>query len=86
MKYTVLWTPAAEEHLAAIWIDAPNRNAVTEAVNSMDSSLRNNPASQGESRHGSLRITFWPPLGVNFEVVQEDRTVYVVAVWSFGKE
>lgn len=83
MKYTVLWTPAAEQELAAIWMDAPDRAAVTSAASSIDALLAENADRQGESRHGNLRIIFAPPLGVEFDVLEEDRIVYVLAVWPF---
>jgi plasmid stabilization system protein ParE len=83
MKYTVLWTPTAEQDLAAIWMDAQDRNAVTSAASSIDALLGEQADTQGESRYGKVRIMFAPPLGVEFEALEEDRTVYVLAVWAF---
>ena len=39
MRYTVLWSPDAENDLAAIWLDANDRSAVTAAGNQIDASL-----------------------------------------------
>ena len=83
MKYTVLWTPTAEQELAAIWMGAPDRDAVTSAASSIDTLLAENADRQGESRYGNLRIMFAPPLVVEFDVLEEDRIVYVLAVWPF---
>jgi len=83
MRYTVLWTHTAEQDLAAIWMDARDRNSVTSAASSLDALLREQADTQGESRYGNVRIMFAPPLGVEFEVLEEDRTVYVLAVWAF---
>ena len=83
MKYTVLWTPAAEGHLTKIWVDAEDRSAVTSAANSIDKLLTQHPESLGESRNENVRIMFVPPLGLEFEVLDDDRIVYVLAVWWF---
>ncbi len=83
IKYTVLWTPTAEQELAAIWMDAPDRGAVTSAASSIDALLAENADRQGESRHGNVRIMFAAPLGIEFDLLEEDRMVYVLAVWPF---
>jgi plasmid stabilization system protein ParE len=85
MIFTVLWTPDAEQELAAVWLSAEDRNAVTSAAHGIDALLRVDPQTRGESRQHEVRVLFAPPLGVDFEVVEGDRTVYVLAVWSFGK-
>jgi plasmid stabilization system protein ParE len=48
MTFTVLWTPNAEQGLAAIWLSAEDRSAVTSAADMIDSLLRVDP--QTESR------------------------------------
>ncbi len=62
MRYMVLWTPTAERFLAEIWLDATDRNAVTQAAHALDQALRNDAHLCGESREGDLRILFEPPL------------------------
>jgi hypothetical protein len=81
MKYTVLWTPAAEERLANIWMSAPNRKAVLDATNEIDLQLKSNPLAYGESRTANSRVGFVYPLGIDFEVIVDDRIVFVWAVW-----
>jgi plasmid stabilization system protein ParE len=85
MRYTVLWVRRAEEDLAAIWTGAANRNAIASAANTIDALLREDPESRGESRQGALRILFVPPLGVDFEVFEEDRLVRVLGVWTTAR-
>ena len=85
MRFTVLWTPSAERDLATLWEDAADRNAITFASHTIDTLLRERAKTCGESRYDTVRIMFAPPLGVLFEVLEEDRTVYVLAVWSFDK-
>jgi len=83
MKYTVLWLPQAEAELAALWMDANQRLAVTEAANEIDRLLHRDPQELGESRSANLRILLVPPLGVNFSVDMQDRIVRIAAVWRF---
>lgn len=80
MNYIVVWQPPALGALAQLWTDAPNRNAVAAASDRIDARLARNPLSQGESRAGSYRILFEPPLVVDFEVRETGRTVVVVRV------
>jgi plasmid stabilization system protein ParE len=85
MKYTVVWTPTAEQDLAAIWMKAGNRDAVTGASSTIDALLERDPVSQGKSRYDTVRVMFEPPLGVDFDVSEDDRLVYVLAVWYIEK-
>jgi plasmid stabilization system protein ParE len=81
MKYTVIWTPSAERGLASIWLAADDRAAVAAAANSLDSMLRRDAQRRGESRGDNLRVLFAAPLGIDFEVIEADRLVYILTVW-----
>lgn len=86
MKFTVIWTPRAERELTALWLDAADsRAAMAEAANAIDSKLAAAPLAHGESRSGAVRIMFQPPLVVEYEVFEDDRTVHVLMVWEYGK-
>jgi plasmid stabilization system protein ParE len=81
MKYQVAWVQTAEQHLAATWLAAADRNAVTRAAYRLDKLLEVNPLSLGESRQSSVsRIAFEPPLAIEFEVIEDDKKVRVLAV------
>jgi plasmid stabilization system protein ParE len=82
MRYTVVWVPSAAQDLAAIWIEAEDRNAVTSAADRIDRLLREDPHRQGEPHYGSVRILLVPPLGIDFEVLEEDRLARVLTVWK----
>jgi plasmid stabilization system protein ParE len=82
MKYTVLWRPFAERKLAELWTTASDRNAVTRAADRIDSMLANDPDQLGESRSGKRRVLIVEPLSVYFQVEEDDRQVWVVAVWQ----
>jgi plasmid stabilization system protein ParE len=82
MIYTVVWTPVAEQELAAIWNSANDRAAVSTAANEIDLFLARKPRLCGESRGAAFRVTFAGPLGVEYEVFEDDRQVHVLTVWQ----
>lgn len=64
MNYTVLWTPAAENDLAAVWLKADDRKAMTSAADMIERFLRQNPEGSGKVRFDSVRYLVFPPLGM----------------------
>ena len=86
MKFTVIWTPTAEQDLAALWVEHPkSRTGITRAARSVDLLLRENPQSRGESRYDTLRILIVHPLGVDFDVDEGNGIVSVLTVWHAGR-
>ncbi len=82
MRYTVTWHPDAEDELADLWMRSADRQAVTDAARRLDQLLGNDPQSVGESRRGISRIAFDDPLGIVFDLLEDDRLVTVLQVWS----
>lgn len=82
MKYNVVWTEPAEQELAALWMGAPDRGAVNSASSEIDRRLATDPDQCGEVCFDTVRTLNVPPLGVDFEVVEADRIVYVLTVWD----
>jgi len=82
VRYSVACTPAADGQLAAIWITARNRDAVTAAALEIENALADGPLTVGESREGNLRILFVEPLGVRYIVEPEDLRVVIVQFWT----
>ena len=83
--YIVEWKDRAERQLAAIWLAATDRNAVTMTSNRIDQELARRPLQLGESRASSVqRILIDPPLGVEFEVIEDDKRVIVQFVYPIG--
>lgn len=72
----------AESRLARVWLDAADRNAITSAAAAIDRLLSRGPESRGEVRFDTVRTLSVPPLGVDFEVIEADRMVFVLIVWS----
>jgi hypothetical protein len=86
MNYSVIWLVDAEDELAAIWLDAADRDAITRAVFDLDRDLSTNPLDAGESRgRESERIVFFAPLAAIALVNEQDRTVSVEQVWRIGR-
>ncbi len=81
MKYTVVWVPAALMELATVWNDADDRGAVAAASDEIDRQLGRVPGALGESRGGNVGVLFLDPLAIDFEVVEDDCLVTVLAVW-----
>ena len=83
MRYTVLWTAAAQQELAALWLAARDRERISEAATAIDSTLERDADKAGESRFAEFRILFVAPLGIYYHVTAADRAVRVTAVWRF---
>ena len=82
MRYTVVWLPAAVQALAAVWLAAPDRNAVTRAVAAVDRVLAASPNAAGVVVFDTVREYTLPPLAVEFEVIDADRRVVVLDCWD----
>jgi tRNA(Met) C34 N-acetyltransferase TmcA len=83
VNYRVTCTIAADGELAAIWITAKDRTAVSEAAAQIEQGLKVAPLDHGESREGSQRIMFVAPLGVRYVVYPADCRVIIVQFWTY---
>jgi hypothetical protein len=83
MTYRVFWAPDAEEHLERLLARAPELAAVARQI---DAQLIKSPKSFGESRYDLVRVGFMHPLGVQFEVMDDVRTVVVYDVWRIDRK
>jgi len=86
MPFRVLWTPYAEERLADYLQNDPEPHILAGVARQIDRILVGNPATFGESRYDTNRIAFMYPLGVQFEVMDDVRTVIVHDVWRIGRK
>ena len=82
MIWTVIWLPAAEQRLAAVWVATPNRNEVTKAANEIDLVQEVFPNSVGECLFDNVREYTQPPLTVEYEVDDVNRRVFVLNLWN----
>jgi hypothetical protein len=83
MKWRVEWVTTAEDELATIWVNALDRDVITEAANLIDQRLARDPYDESESRPNGERIAFEKPLAVRYQVIPEDRLVKVLFVWRY---
>jgi hypothetical protein len=79
MRYTVVWWPVAEAQLARLWVQATDRQAVTDASNRIDRVLRDDPDKKGTPQ-GRFRVLTVHPLMVLFHVDPGDCMVRVISV------
>lgn len=83
MTYEVVWMTTADQQLIQICVGTfeAELKAVSEAVDEIEFVLGRQPRDVGESRTGSVRQAFVRPLGFKFEIVEDDRRVYILAIW-----
>lgn len=82
-SYTVDWTSAAEDDLAAIWLASADRGGITAAAHRISGLLKASPLRVGRPRMSSVhRTATLKPLGIEFEVIEDDKRVIVLAVWD----
>ena len=83
MNYAVYWTPEAEDGLADVWLAAVDRSAVNEASDRIDQQLARHPFACGVRRDASVNRTLVDrPLGVDYEIIEDDKKVRVLRVWT----
>ena len=82
MTYTVVWKPNAKSRLAAVWLASGDRKAVTAAAHRVDLLLKTDPDTRGTINFDTVRTLLVAPLGVEFEVIQDDMLVFVLSVWD----
>jgi len=84
VNFMVEWHPDAQQDLAAIWLTATDRNAVTAAAHAIDQTLGVDPDTVGRAVFDTIREYHYSPLGVEFEVIHADMRVWVLAVWDIN--
>lgn len=79
MKWTVVWVGNSEDELTTIWMQAEDRNSITQASNRIERELRVNADQKGEDFYGD-RIFVYGPLAVVYELWPDDCQVRIVQV------
>lgn len=85
MSYRVFWSPHAENRLEQLLAGVADTAPLVAAAREIDQHLAADPTSFGESRYDTVRVGFIPPLGVQFEMHDDVRTVIVFDVWRIDK-
>lgn len=86
MTYRVFWAPHAEEHLENIVRNAADSAILAAAAREIDQHLISDPLHFGESLYDTVRVGFVRPLGVQFEAMDDVRTVIVYDVWQIDRK
>lgn len=81
MSHRVFWSPNVEQRLEEILQDRVAQTQNAAAAKEIDQHLSHNPIGFGESRYDAVRVGFVLPLGVQYEVLKDVRTVIVYDVW-----
>ena len=81
MRHRVFWSPNAEAKIEQLLEDAADANEIANAARGIDQILLAAPKDFGESRYDTIRAGFGFPLGVQYEVMDDVRTVIVHDVW-----
>ncbi len=79
MTFTVIWILPAENALATLWTAGPNRSAISGAADRIDRLLKHDPQRLGVPLFDTVRGLAVAPLAVEFEVLEQDRLVYVLS-------
>jgi hypothetical protein len=79
MRYSVVWSKTALGHLANVYLQAPDPQAVTKAADRIDSALKDDPDAKSQS-FGQFFIYEDSPLAALFEIIPDDRMVRVLTV------
>jgi hypothetical protein len=77
--YTVTWVPSARATLATLWIEAADRQAVTDSSDRIDEESKVDAPRKGIP-FGQLRAYYDDPLAVLYEVDPGDCMVRIMAV------
>jgi hypothetical protein len=80
MNYSVEWSADALTALATVWMQAPDRAAVTAAQDRIDRLLAADPLAHGTPVSEGLYAITAHPLRALFEVASASRRVKVVGV------
>ncbi len=80
MKYTVVTTSTADDQLARLWMQAPDRQAVSDAFNRIESLLKHDAHLQGRRHPNGWRVLTESPIVISFEVSEDDRLARVLSV------
>jgi hypothetical protein len=76
VRYTVTWDENVQNDLASLWIQAPDRRALSSAADEIDRLLRLSPLSVGEPFGADRRLAI-EPLEAVYTVSPDDCLVRV---------
>ena len=63
-RYTVVCVRGALDELTTFWLNAPDRNQITDAPQAIDCELARSPSTKGSTLHEGLCAFVQPPLRI----------------------
>ena len=82
MNYSIIWSGDAVSGLAEVWIASANRYEIALLTELFDRSVEINPFRVGLPAKSSVsRVAIVPPLGLSFDIVEDDKKVIVQSCW-----
>jgi hypothetical protein len=83
MRYIVDWSEDALDELAAVWLAAHDKRAITAASHQLEQIVELDPYAGSIARNSSVnRTAIDLPLGIDYEIIEDDKKVRVLRVWS----
>lgn len=85
--WTLIWLRKTLDRLAEVYVDLDpaRREQLAGAIEKLNTRLRNDPLSEGESREPGNRVTFVAGLAVGFRVDRAAREVRVTRVGTSAR-
>lgn len=80
MRFRLVFQKRVRDQLADVWLDAPDRNAVTAASARMEQLLRTDPLHVGMARKGTDRVLFVEPIVIHYRVILDDYKVVLLDI------
>jgi hypothetical protein len=85
IRYTVTYARTALGDLARLWLDAPDRRAITIAGDKIERILSADASQKGSSIERGFRQLIVSPLAADFSVEEDDRMVTVWKIHHIGE-
>jgi hypothetical protein len=85
IRYTVAYARQALDALAYLWLNAPDRRAITTAGDEIDRILRADAPQKGSNIERGFRQLIVSPLVADFSVEEDDRIVTVWRIHHVGE-
>jgi hypothetical protein len=80
MPFRVVWHQTALEQLAEIWLSTDDRERVTEAAQTIDRKLSQDPEANSARVGDEMQVHRSAPLEVLIDLFEKERLVVVVTV------
>ena len=82
MNFMVVWMPRAQDDLAKLWLDESLRSRIALLAHGLERRLSKDPETMGLLAFDNVYTAEADILGVEYEVIPDDRHVRVLRMWS----